>query len=56
MKSLVSKKSLGVGDLDQTVTKEEVVAALCIALARQTSGTSAGCTSVSAVFSLRRSV
>ena len=31
VKSLVSKRSLQVRDLDDTVTREEVVAALCIA-------------------------
>ena len=32
VKSLVSKRTLEVRDLDETVTREEVVAALCIAL------------------------
>ena len=32
VKSLFSKRSLEVRDLDETVTREEVVAALCIAL------------------------
>ena len=34
VKSLVSKKSLEVRDLDETVTREAVVAALCIALGK----------------------
>ena len=34
VKSLVSKRSLEVRDLDETVRKKEVVAALCIALGR----------------------
>ena len=34
VKSLVSKRSLEVRDLDETVTREEVVAALCIALGK----------------------
>ena len=34
VKSLVSKRSLEVRDLDQTVTREEIVAALCIALGK----------------------
>ena len=34
IKSLVSKKSLEVRDLDETVTREEIVAALCIALGK----------------------
>ena len=34
IKSLVSKRSLEVSDLDETVTREEVVAALCIALGK----------------------
>ena len=32
VKSLVSKRSLEIKDLDETITREEVVAALCIAL------------------------
>ena len=56
VKSLVSKRTFEVRDLDETVTREEVVAALCTALVRQTSGTSAGCTSASAVCRLRWSV
>ena len=34
VKSLVSKRSLEVRDLDETVTREEVVAALCITLGK----------------------
>ena len=34
LKSLVSKRSLEVSDLDETVTREEFVAALCIALGK----------------------
>ena len=34
IKSLVSKRSLEVRELDETVTREEVVAALCIALGK----------------------
>ena len=34
MKYLVAKRSLEVRDLDETVTREEVVAALCIALGK----------------------
>ena len=34
MKSLVSKRSLEVSDLNETVTREEVVAGLCIALGK----------------------
>ena len=34
VKSLVSARSLEVRDLDETVTREEVVAALCIALGK----------------------
>ena len=34
VKSLVSKRSLEVRDLDETVTREEVVDALCIALGK----------------------
>ena len=34
VKSLVSKRSLDVRDLDETVTREEVVATLCIALGK----------------------
>ena len=34
IKSLVSKRSLEVRDLDETVTREGVVAALCIALGK----------------------
>ena len=34
VKSLVSKRSLEVRELDDTVTREEVVAALCIALGK----------------------
>ena len=34
VKSLVSKRSLEVRDLDETVTREDVVAALCIALGK----------------------
>ena len=34
VKSLVSKRSLEVRDLDETVTREEVVAVLCIALGK----------------------
>ena len=34
IKSLVSKRSLDVRDLDETVTREEVVATLCIALGK----------------------
>ena len=35
VKSLVSKRSLEVRDLDETITREEVVAALCIAPGKQ---------------------
>ena len=38
VKSLVSKRSLEVRDLDETVTREEVVAALCIALGKPDHG------------------
>ena len=38
MKSLVSKRSLEVKDLDETVTRKEVVAALCIALGKRDLG------------------
>ena len=38
MKSLVSKRSIEVRDLDETVTREEVVAALCIALGKSDLG------------------
>ena len=34
VKSLVSKRSLEVRDLDETITREQVVAALCIALGK----------------------
>ena len=34
VKSLVSERSLEVRDLDETVTREEVVATLCIALGK----------------------
>ena len=34
VKSLVSKKSVEIWDLDETITREEVVAALCIALGK----------------------
>ena len=34
VKYLVSKRSFGVRDLDETVTREEVVGALCIALGK----------------------
>ena len=34
VRSLVSKRSLEVRDLDETITREEVVAALCIALCK----------------------
>ena len=34
IKSLVSKRSLEVRDLDETVTREEVIAALCITLGK----------------------
>ena len=34
VKSLVSKRSLEVRDLDETVTREEIVAAICIALGK----------------------
>ena len=34
VKSLVSKRFLEVRDLDETVTREEVVATLCIALGK----------------------
>ena len=34
VKYLISKRSLVVGDLDETVTREEVVATLCIALGK----------------------
>ena len=34
VKSLVSKRSVEVRDLDETITREEVVAALCIALGK----------------------
>ena len=34
MKSLVSKKTLEVRELDETVTREDVVAALCIVLGK----------------------
>ena len=38
VKSLVSTRSLEVRDLDETVTREEVVAALCIALGKPDHG------------------
>ena len=38
IKSLVSKRSLEVRDLDETVTKEDVVATLCIALGKPDCG------------------
>ena len=57
LKSLVSKRSVEVRDLDETITREEVVAALCIALGKpDLGGTSAGCISVSTVYRLRWSV
>ena len=56
IKSLVLKRSLKVSDLDETVTREEDVAALCKRWASQSSGTSAGFTSASAVCRLRWSV
>ena len=34
VRSLVSKKSLGTRDLDETVTREEAIAAPCIALGK----------------------
>ena len=55
VKSLVSKRSVEVRDLDKTITREEVVAALCIALGKPDLGDQC-CTSASAVYRLRRSV
>ena len=52
IKSLVSKRSVEVRDLDETITREEVVAALCIALGKPDLR-DLGCTSASAVYRLR---
>ena len=54
--SLVSKRTLEVRDLDETVTREDIVAVLCITLGKPELGDFAGCTIASAVCRLRWSV
>ena len=56
VKSLVSKRTLKVRDLEETDTREVFVEALCIALGKPELWTSAGFTSAPAVCRLRWSV